>query len=207
MSNLFRNITSRPEVEKAAIDMLRLWMDTYLNEIERQNGIPPRKLTRPRSYSQRNKFDIWPEDQLPAIVVISPGLAEKPRRLGDGSHTAKWAVAIACIVGAKDEEETRNLAGLYTAAIRALFLQRASLNQFAAGVEWLDERYDDMPDDARRSVQSGTVILAVEVDDVVTANAGPVTPDDPPTDPTVDPGDWPTVLHTDVQIEIVEEIT
>lgn len=203
-SNIFGNILTRKTVEEAVLATVELWIDTYLCEIERNEGITVRDLPRPRSYARANIYNIFPDEQLPAVVIISPGLSKAPIKQAQGKHRTYWNVQVAFQV-ASTPDAVRDLADYYTAAARAIFLQHQDLGGMADGITWLGEKYNDAPDPFRRSVASGNVLLEVEVDDAVTAAAGPVGPDPIP-DPTPDPGNWPKVLHTFVEVEKVEEI-
>lgn len=204
---LFKPIITRQDVEHAALNTLKPWFDTYLAEVERQKGLIVRQLPRPRSYMRRNEFDKWPEEQLPSIIVISPGIVGRPTASGSGMFTADWGLGVAVIAEGRDNDNTRDLVGYYTAAIRALILQRPSLNGFAKGVVWEDERYDDISDfDAGRTMASGQVVFQVEVEDVVSTRAGPVTPDTPPVDPPPVSPDWPIADTVTADVQIVEEL-
>lgn len=201
---IFKPIITRQEVELRVTNTLKDWIDTYLAEVERQNGLDVRQLPRPRSYSRRNEFDHWPEEQIPAVIVVSPGLVGRPVANGSGEFRGQWGVGVAVIAEGQDVNNTRDLVGYYTAAIRALILQRPSLGGFAMGVTWEDERYDDISDiDVGRTLASGQVVFQVEVEGIVSTKAGPVTPDTPPVDPPPVSPTWPiaTQVTADVELE------
>lgn len=199
---LFGRILTGADVEEWCVELARKWAGTYLAEVERQRGIEAGALQRPRAFLRVPTFDKWPEDQLPAVLIVSVGLAEVPLRVGAGPFRARWQMGLGCICSARTQTESHAMAMLYTAALRALFVQRPSLEGRARGVVWQDETYEDQLEyDDTRSLSAGIAQFTVEVDDVVTANAGPVTPDQP-LDPDTLP--WPEdvdVQTTDVQIE------
>lgn len=201
MGNQFGTIISGDLVEQAAMDTIKLWIGAYLRELERQSGRPVGKIPKPRSMTTLNQFSrVNLADQTPSLVVVSPGLAEDPSGKGDGGFTAKWAFGFAIIVSAKDQEATNSLCKLYTAAIRAVILQKSSLGGFARGTTWVDEKYDDLPPEESRTLAVGQGLFTVEVADVVNWQLGPRTVPDPETE---DPGDWPTAetVQADVVIE------
>jgi hypothetical protein len=178
------------------------WMDSYLSELERATGRDVGSIERPRSWSRKNSFDKWPDDNLPMIIIICSNLAARPTKTGSGRYRAPWAVGIAVVVSSQDEESTRNLAGLYAAAIRAIMIQHQSLDgsiEGTRGVEWLDERYGELPSEEARTVAAARLVFSVDFDDVVTHGAGPVGPP-PDQDPVAD---WPEI--TDVNINITKE--
>jgi len=187
-STLFGPIVSGGDVEAWCVDLLRTWYGTYLSEVERQAGLDAGTLQRPRAVVRVPSLDKWPEDQLPALLVISVGTAETPLKQGSGSYRARWDVGTACICSARGEAETRAIAMLYGAALRALFIQRPSLDGRAHGTVWTSETYDDLDYDDGRTLAAAIVGFTVEVHDVVVGNAGPLAPDDP-LDPDTQP--WP----------------
>lgn len=179
-------ITGR-DVELAAIAVLRKWASTYLAEAERQTGRTVGSLPRPRSYSTAPDFETWPEDQLPRVLLVAPGLAEAPAAYGAGEFHARFLLGIACIVSARSMDETADLAKLYCATLRTVLVQHQSLDGFAAGVVWLDEDYDDLPSIDDRSLGAGQAIFTVEVAGFARRYNGPPYPSAevpvPPTDP------------------------
>jgi hypothetical protein len=204
VNSIFKPIITRQDVERAALDTLQTWIDTYLAEVERQNGMAVRSLPRPRSWTRRNEFEHWPEDQIPAIIVVSPGLTDPPMGTGSGAFRANWDLGVAVVAEGQQTNNTRDLVGYYTAAIRALIIQRQSLGGFAMGVIWRDERYDDISDlEVGRTLASGQVVFSVTVEGIVSTKAGPLTPDTPPVDPPDTSPTWP--IATTVEADIVLE--
>lgn len=205
--SIFGRIVTRTELENAAKVTVQTWISTYLAEVERQHGIVAGRYERPRGYSTTNDFDRWEEDQLPCIIIVSPGMSSTPVKRGDGNYNTWWALGVGVVCSGDTEHDTRAMVDIYTAAIRALLIQRPSLNQFAQGLNYEDERYDEAATENRRSLQAGYVVCTVEVDNVVMSNAGPMTPSDPPSpDPTVPIPDWPVATGGKVGVQIVKEL-
>jgi hypothetical protein len=186
------------------IDTLKKWLPVYLPEVERQLG-RPLQMPQPKTYTTRRKFAKFPEDQLPTIIVVSPGLDDDPNEEGDGSYRATWRIHIGCVVSTSDMAATNLAAKIMGAATRSVILQHASLGGIACGVEWYDESYDDLPDDdASRSLGASSVSFRVEVEDVVNWKRGPDGVYLPDPDPDAQPGDeWP-VADT-VTVELIKE--
>jgi len=173
MTELFGTIKHAGQIEDMAEDFLKLWTPTYLAEMERQLGLDSKSLPHIRAWTRINEFEKWPEDQLPTVLLICPGLAEPPIKDGSGAYRAKWALGVAVVVSASTERATRNIAGIYSAAIRATLLQHRSLGGQALGVDWTDERYDDLPSEDSRSLAAARQVFVVEVADVTNAKLGP----------------------------------
>jgi hypothetical protein len=179
-------IVSGRDVELAVLTFLKRWSGTYIAECERQRGRPPGSLPRIRGWTVASEFEKWPEDQLPCVLLVSPGLAEAPTPDGGGFFRAKFTLGLAVIVSTATANDTADLAKLYCAAMRAAILQHQSLEGFARGIEWLDENYDDLPSVDTRSLGAGQAIFAVEIDGFARRWNGPTTPGEPP-DPDTTP--------------------
>jgi hypothetical protein len=192
-------VTGR-DVELAALAMLKRWSSTYLAESEAATGRVRGSLPRIRAWTTASEFEKWPEDQLPAVLLISPGLAAPPRADGGGSYRASFALGVAVIVSTARMDETAALAKLYCATFRACLLQHQSLEGFAAGVTWVDENYDDLPSIDDRSLGAGQAIFAVEVDGISTRWNGPPHPSDPLTPDTAPLPDDPTATAVAVEV-------
>jgi hypothetical protein len=188
--SIFGRIVAGSDVEDWCSDLLKRWFSTYLSEVERQHGLPELFYSRPRAFVPTVSFDKWPEDQLPALMVSSTGTPQPPKRLGDGTYRAWWLMGLYVVCSARTQAESKVMARHYTAAVRDLFLQRPSLDGQANGTDWVDEDYRDLTYDDLRSLSSGAVHFIVEVENVASANAGPLSPDSPSDDPWAH---WPTV--------------
>ena len=187
--SIFGPIVTGADVERAALDTLKLWTPEYLAWVERATGREVGSLPRPRSWVASISIDRWPEEQLPSVLLLSTGLAEEPARDGRGVYRAKFALGLAVVVSARDRRETDDLAKLYTAALRAALLHNQTLGGLAEAVEWVDERYDALPGDRqrRRQLAAGQAVFRVEVHDVVAVKAGPSAPRQDPYPPYPDP--------------------
>lgn len=191
MSTIFGRIVTGADVEDWTMDLMKRWFSTYLSEIERQHDVVAGTWQRPRAWVLAPSLDKWPEDQLPAVLLVSVGVEPRPPMRGDGRYRARFTMGAACVCSARTQEDSHRMSMMYVAALRALLIQRPSLDGHAAGVELLDENYDWLEYDDIRTLASGQAIFSVEVEDVTTARAGPTTADVPdddpwPDDPTAD---------------------
>ena len=200
---IYGRIITGATVERAALQTIRKYAPQYIRETCRQVGRDP--LPDPRGYIVALTFDKWPEDQLPVVVVISPGWAGRPRRAGDGRALAPWSLA-AGIVSSATPERTRENAQLYLGAIRTLLVQQQALGGLAAGIDCLDEDY--IPPFAfsrTRTLLAVQALFTVHVSDAFTYGAGPpLETDGPPPDPT-EPPNWPVIRRTDVRLVLTAD--
>jgi hypothetical protein len=215
--NLFGPSLGKYDIEQAVTWTLQKWEVTYLAEIERRwedmyGDAIVRSLPQIHTWTKRNKLEVWPEESLPLLLVVCPGLADEPAKEGRGRYRAKWRVSLAVIAGADTEENTQALVNMYGQAFRMLLLQRPSLdnafNGRVRGVEWINEQYDELPIETERSTAICRLDFNIEVGDVVSTRDGPVDPSPdavPEADPYEDPGDRPEVETVHVEAEPKED--
>jgi hypothetical protein len=198
--SVFGEIILGDDVEAGVVAHLKAWMPTYLGELERQREIRAGKLPEVRSYTVTpQEPEKWAEDQLPAILVVSTGLADTPEQRGDGSLDAVWNVGISSICSAKDEPNTRRVAHIYFHAALAAMLQHRGLSGLATETMLAsDWRYDVLPTDRRRTLGAVYALFHVTVDGVLQAFGGT---EDPLPDPTSEPDDWPVVETITIDAE------
>jgi len=95
--SLYGRLISAVDVEQALAARIALRMNDYLAETERQHGIAVGTIQRPRAMVVTERF---PEDQLPAVIVESPGTADLPLPDGQGRYMARWEVVLTIAVSA-----------------------------------------------------------------------------------------------------------
>ena len=175
---VFGKIVVASEIEYAARDLLKKWFTTYLREIERQVGWEGDPLPSPRNYTNRNEFDALPGEELPKVVVISPGTEGRPEHPeGDGYYRAVWQLGVGVATAAQTEEEADRMAKMYGAAARGIMAQNQDLGGIAVGVYWIRESYDDLPiDDQFANYKQAGVYFGVEVEKAVNRWMGPDEP-------------------------------
>jgi hypothetical protein len=200
---VYGRIVTGNDLERATLDLLRDKLPDYIREVERQHGQTPGQRQPPRGYIVASLFSKWPEDQLPVVVVISPGLTATPRRSGDGRTLARWGLSAGVINSARTIDTTRENALDYVAAIRTLVAQEQTLGGLATAVDWIGEDYiPPFNYGQTRSLFGAQAIFTVTVDDVVSYGRGPGGPWGPPPD-VDDPADaqhWPPVKRAVVTV-------
>ena len=186
-------------VEQAVIDTCREWMPEYLALAERKLELDPESLPTIKSWVATADLIRWPEEGLPSVLVMNTGLAGEPEKYGRRDYCAKFAVGLAVIASAKDEQTTGRLAKWYTAILRAILTHHPDLGGLAEAIEWVDEGYDALPSGKRRrNLAAGQLVLRVQVPEVVTAYSGL---DEPRENPYQGPpDDLPTVSDTNVTV-------
>lgn len=205
-TNTFGPIVDPDAVEQAVQAVLADYLPFYLGELERIKGYETDAIARPAGIITASEFAKWPEDQLPLVMVVSPGLEGKPTKTPAGAYEAAWSITVAAIVADVDELSTRRLMGAYAAAIRACIVQHKGLRStanpdgFAQFTAWLGESYSDIPFVDSRALDSCRVVFSVGVQDVVKVAAGPRTI--PATSPGTDPGPYPQVSGVDIDVEL-----
>lgn len=200
---VFDRIKTGWDVERCVLDTLKLWSNTYISELERQNGMEAGALARVKGWTLAPSFDKWPEDQLPGVLVICTGLVPPPERKGDGVHLARWNVEVGVCCSARTQQQSHEQAMLYLAAHRAIVLQQSSLGGNVLATTWLDESYDVLDYDDVRSLYAGTATFMVEIDNVTNTYAGPAHPDVPYADWTLP---WPVDVEVETHDVTVENV-
>lgn len=197
-SQVFGRMLSGSEVEADVIASLSMWLPTYVAEAERQEGLgagalaPVRSVTTEATPGRR-----FPEEQLPCLIVVSPGLAERPEMSGQGgAYRARWAIGIAVVVEARTRTETDRLAKIWAALIAGIMLQQQDIGKGCRGVTWEGQVYDEVPAEDRRTLAAGQNEFTVEYDGAIYSRLGPSEPND-------DPRGWPLVqtVHNEYVME------
>src|SRR4051812_42423263 len=120
MSSAFGQIVIATQVEYAVRDILQKYFPTYLREVERIMEWEREPLPTPRNYTNRNSFDALSGEEIPKVVVISPGLYQIPTHPeADGYFKAIWQVGVGVATAAPTEEQADHQAKMYGAAARA----------------------------------------------------------------------------------------
>lgn len=174
--DVFKDIVSSDEIDVQITALLQTWMDTYLAEIRRQ-----RSFTSPipsiRSYVTIQDFRHEPENQTPAIVIVNPGTSGRPVKNGEGWWKSPFIIAVSAITSTRDQASTRKMSQVYSAAIRAIMLQKKAGGNMISDVSWLGEANDTIDRDSGDMLASSTNTFELTVDGLVKdRGAGPAAP-------------------------------
>lgn len=201
MSSLYGELIAASDVEDSLLAMLGQYIDSYLAEVERQHFIEVGLLPRPRSWVRSGEVERFPEDQLPSVMVASPGLTDAPVADGQGAYLARWRVLVAVQIVARGNRIALPLARQYALALRAACVQHQQLAGLdVRRIDWVGERYDVLDSVDDRTVCVAQVELAVEVANVTSRNDGPLEPEVPP---GPDSPSWPIARLAEVEIQKV----
>ena len=199
----YGSIVSGFEIEQHLAQTIRTWIPDYLSEIERQRGLPVGKLPPFRTEVATSfEADRLREDQLPALAIVSRGLADRPEvyNSSDGAYVARWGADCIAVCSGRANRQARRLAQWYAAAMRAILVQPRGLDPITElsvlAIDWLMERYTTRTPVEERTLGEGIVSVQVQVVDITYRNAGP--------SPMFAPGHvglLPEVLTHDVVVE------
>lgn len=196
----FGAIFAAPALEEGLQDLLAMWLPSYLTEVERQAGLNPCTLARPKFYGTSVEADLHPGEGMPAIIVVSPGTDGIPEGEGGGIVTAWYQVTVATLVMASDEHGARQLSAYYSGAVRAVVMQHGSIGGVADGVQWLGEEFQGEPPSNRNRSRGGALThFRIRIPVTVEAQSGPTFP--APIDPCADVADLVTVQTVEINVE------
>lgn len=196
MTGVFGPSIDSDDVERAVIAHLEAWLPTYVAEIRRikdpESKRWPDGIEDIRSFSVTHYEGHWPENQLPAVIVQSPGEVDDPRIEEAGRVIGYFGASILCVAEGGDEEDSKILARLYASAVRMAMIQHPDLGDFANGVGMGPELNDAITRgvEAERSLAGSVRRYVLEVENVVNAREGPL---EPLEDPEKPPEGWPEV--------------
>lgn len=201
--SIFGTVFSGVDMEDAVTNHLKAWNLTYLAQAERERGLEPRTLPPIKSFvNVPREPDSWPEDQLPALLIVSTGTTD-PFVHGDGWLGTTWNIGLAAIVSAATERRTHELAHWYFMAAVLPMLRNSGLKgngevDYADNVECSAWTYEVIPVERRRTLAAVYGVLQVTVEQVLNLREGPVRPLD---DPYGDSPEWPDVDRVVIDVE------
>jgi hypothetical protein len=189
------------DVERAVLDTLKLWLESYLRECEHRRGEPVGALPAPRGWLVTGRgLEKFTSDQLPCVIVMSGGIVVKPTpHAYPGALTCVWHLDVGTIWNAAWGTLSREHAQLMVRAMTLTLLQRP-LGDLAAVVDFTGERYDELDFAETRTYSAAVAQFTVEVEEALWRDGGPppfATPGEPasPFDPLT------VVTETGVTVE------
>ncbi len=169
------NIFVASDLEIGVKDTLAAWMPTYMKDLEIQRSMTPGQIVPPKTYTNKNDFAKFPEEALPMVVVISPGVAGRPEARGDGQIDAWFSIGIGIICSANTSERADFIAKFYGASAMAIMLQQPVHGGIGYLTEFNDMGFEAVPvDAANRYVRSARLSFSLLVENVVRRFDGPI---------------------------------
>lgn len=154
--------------EQAMKATLEMWLPAYLAHLARLKDRDPETIATPGSWHTVNEpLQKWPEDQVPAIYVVSTGILGEPQLSGEGIYRADFDIGVAAVVEDVTREDTDDLCKLYAAAIWGAVTQNRSLGGTADGTRWTGGTWDVVPGERARNLAGCEVRFAVTIGQVV----------------------------------------
>lgn len=194
------NLSSAAAVERAALVALKGWLPKYVPLAAKYEGVKPNLLEPVKSWAVSSEYELFPESDLPAIIISSEGLLGPPRKDGAGFYTVTRSLEVSITIAAATAPRARLYSQIYVAAIAGAILQRRSLGNDMCAADWLDEANGTHEKTGRKTVCVAASVFAVEHRNVVNWRKGPK--DDVPPDEI--PETNPIVTDVDVKTEVEE---
>lgn len=190
------------QVEQAVISHLRTWLDTYLNETERQVGLRPRASKRPDStwiYGSTD-FESYQEDCTPAVIVVCQPAASPPELFGSDGYEQWFETQVGCVITTRqDEDETRMWASIYATAVMGALIQHGAVGGISTRTVLTQAPHVTYLDPDKRNEATGVCVVNISVEPIVDEKLGPDAPD-PTSDPPPTQADRPEVTTTTVTV-------
>lgn len=190
--DLFGHLRHGGLIKGAARRQLDLWLPRHLEEIVERDelglleeagvlaALEGGELPPILSFSApRNDFDRWPEEQIPACVMVATGTASAPAKYEGGYYRAAYRLGIGVLVSAATPDATDVLADVYAAAVRGAILQRRSLGTNFMAAYWTADDSTPVPNEDRRSLAVGMNEFSVQIDELVSTELGPAEAEPP----------------------------
>ncbi len=185
-------------IEEAVIAKLRKWLPGYLSLACQEHGVKG-GIAAIKSWGLASEEDRWPEQGLPALLVVGPSRTLGEPEKNAGMYRATWPVEVGVAVAARTGPAARKYAQIYGAAIRGAILQGRSLEVEGLTTEWQgEEPATTISASSKRTIAANVNAFAVMCDRVVSWRMGPGE-GKPPI-----PDDWPEVTETELETEIEE---
>lgn len=193
-----------------AVALVQQRIGIYADEIVRQFTADGEvlRVPRPATIVAREGALRLRHEQVPAIIIATPGNRDATYRSGDGAYEASYQLELHAVVEATDET-----IGYRVASILAMAASAALLDGLGGGLAGKVGRPTWIAEGAaegtvgERTRYASVHLLEVPLEVITESPGAPDDWADPPTgQPAVDPGDLPTVETVELTTTPVEEI-
>lgn len=183
MDSIYGNILDKGMVESAFLATYKKWFQTYSTRLEHIHDMRPKTIKQPNIWATSNSLDASKGENLPKLVVISPGLVGEPQ-LDGKQYSATWLVGCGVATSSETEEEAGLMVGIYAAVVRKIPIDNMNLDDTIPGIaaiRWVDEQYPDLPIDHPINLyKAAEVWFQIDINDVSSKWMGPDSPDTDP---------------------------
>lgn len=151
-------IVTAGAMRRAVEQLLQANLPAFLRDMAPVEGV---QLPDVVTWSRLPDFALIAENQSPAVIVTSPGVAsiERGEFAQLRTDVAEWDVRVFVVVRGRTFEETADRVAAYTAAVRAVLRNARALPGLATGCRWTAERYTELSTDQGRTVGAGSVTV------------------------------------------------
>lgn len=195
---IFGPLLDGSDMERAVLTFLQEWSETHIQYALRVKD-PKKKrwpdgIREPRSWRTVHLVrEKWPEEQMPCVLVHSPGEARDPEVTADGTVLRTFGIAVGSIAtggGPNAEEDAKEIARLISSALRQAIIQHPDLecpsypDGFALDVKMGPESNNQITRgvEAERHLMGVWVPYEITVPQTLDVNAGPDAPLEKPTE-------------------------
>lgn len=171
-------VVSRGNVTQAVLTTLAAWLETYLADLERQNGLNLNDVPRPptpESVHGALDFLAWRRDLTPEVIVIAEPYGEA-ELFGEGQYSQWYEVQIGTVIVTDDESTSTQIADIYGAAIEGCIAGNGDLSGLAERTRMIVASKTEFEDAAVRGVQRSVVVFRTLIENVVSETTRPAVP-------------------------------
>lgn len=221
-TSIFGRIITRRDIEQALVGFLRAWVPTYIGEIERQAGLPPKTVPLPPdpnlSYRGGLDFSTGQQSWFPEFIVNVQPQGPPERKLGPGVYCQTFDVTVGVnfvatnqitdlsasgSVAAGIEDNARQYTDMLSMAACAAILQNGQIGLWPDGtpisLKTTLTHYPEamFPDPTNRRWVRSRFRVSLVADWVLQEAGGP---DQPLVNPYVSEPVWPLVQSENIEV-------
>jgi hypothetical protein len=195
-----------------ACQLVQQRIGVYADEITRQLTPPGEdipRVERPKTIVARERALRLRHEQVPAIIIATPGNGDADLRDAEGNYRAPYLMEVHAIVESTNEGVGYQAASVLATAATAVLLDGlgGGLDGLVGKPVWVAEGADDTF--AGEQTRHGSVHILTVPYSPISESPGPLPGDwtDPAIgEPPIDPGDLPTVSAVGMNVTPVKEI-
>lgn len=166
-------------IEAAAVGTLERWTwATYLQELEKQNGLAPNTIQVPSKFYGAADLTDYDQERMPAVIAICEAPQGEPEYYASVGYMQTYRLITAVAIENEDEDLGRQYADLYATALQGVMMQQfASDNPtLVQNIRAASSPSAGLPDPDMRLVYVGQCSFDVWVGPTVDPTLGPPYP-------------------------------